>query len=102
MPDDEDPISPVAAELVAVIVDQIEPDSQLTAELLHYIVSDLLDPPPTMGEVEAVLDILRMPHVQYRPGESSAVVLARIREMLATAERPRAPFNPETFRLPPT
>ncbi len=102
MADDEDPISPVAAELITVIVDQIEPDSQLTTELLHYIVSDLMDPPPTMPEVEAILEILRMPHVRYRPGEPSAAVLDRIREMLTRAERPKPTFNPEDFRLPPS
>lgn len=101
MSDAEDPIDPVAAELIAAIVDQIEPDSQLTAELLHYLVSDLRDPPPTMYEVEAVLDILRMPHVQYRPGEDAKMVLDRIREMLTAAEQ-RPTFNPDDFRLPPS
>ncbi|MFI8977411.1 hypothetical protein ACIGO9_31345 [Nocardia asteroides] len=54
---------------------------------MYYLVSDLRDPPPSTYEVEAVLDILRMPHGHYRPGEDAKVVLERIREMLTAAER---------------
>jgi hypothetical protein len=53
-----------------------------------------------MDEIQTVLAILRMPHLRYQPGESSAEVLDRMREMLRRAENPSAPFNPERFRFP--
>lgn len=99
---DDDPISPAAAEVIAAVVDHIDPDSPLTDEQLFYILEAELDPPPTMDEIQDILAILRMPHLRYQPGESSDAVLDRMRQILTRAEKPLAPFNPEHFRLPPS
>lgn len=100
MADPDDPISPAEAEVIAAIVDHIEPDSPLTDDELLYILETEVDPPPTMREIQSVLAILRMPHLHYRPGEPSTAVLDRMRALLT--EPPAPAFNPEHFRLPPS
>lgn len=83
--DTDDPISAADAEVIAAVVDHIDPDSPLIDEQLYYILEAELDAPPTMDEIQAVLAILRMPHLRYQPGESSAAVLGRMRAMLGRA-----------------
>ncbi|MFD4438962.1 hypothetical protein ACFWPK_04190 [Nocardia sp. NPDC058519] len=86
--DDGDPISPDEAALMAAVIDAIEPDTAITAEHLHrHLVAEISDP-PSLVDVRSALAILRMPHVGYRPGESSAAVLDRLRDMLHHAEHP--------------
>lgn len=81
---------------MAVIIDHIEPDQPLTAEQLHrLLVSEVADP-PSLRDVKNALAILAMPDVKYRPGESSAAVLDRMRDMLAGAETPSEP-PPSTY-----
>ncbi|TDP29849.1 hypothetical protein DFR75_112118 [Nocardia ignorata] len=82
----DDPISQEDAEIIAAVVDHIDPDTPLTDEQLQQVLAVELDPPPTLRAIRTVLAILRMPHVQYRPGEPSAAVLDRMRTMLEDAE----------------
>ena len=90
--DDGDPIPAEQAAIVALVIDQIEPDTDITAENLHRaLVADIVDP-PSLREVRTVLDILAMPHVGFSPGESSAAVLNRMRDMLEDAESPPPPL----------
>jgi hypothetical protein len=44
--------------------------------------------PPSLHDVRSALDILRMEHVGYTPGEPSTAVLDRMREMLQRAANP--------------
>lgn len=86
----EDPISKQDAEVIAAVVDHIDPDTPLTDQQLHRAVGADLDPPPTLREVRTVLAILKMPHLDYQPGEPSGAVLDRMRAMLQRAENPPA------------
>lgn len=81
---------------MAVIIDHIEPDQPLTADQLHRLLVAEVADPPSLRDVKNALAILAMPHVAYRPGESSAVVLDRMRDMLAAAEAPGEP-PPSTY-----
>lgn len=79
--------------IVALVIDQIEPDTDITAENVHRgLVADSSNP-PSLQDVRAVLDILAMPHVGFTPGESSAAVLKRMRDMLEVAESPHQPLD---------
>ncbi|MFD4457721.1 hypothetical protein [Nocardia sp. NPDC058480] len=73
---------------MAAVIDAIEPDTSITAEHLHrHLVAEMSDP-PSLVDVRSALAILRMPNLTYRPGESSAAVLDRMRAMLDRAENP--------------
>ncbi len=80
---------------MAVVIDLIEPDTDVTAEHLHRQLEATMEDPPSLADVRTALEILRMPHLGYRPGESSTVVLDRMRDMLDQAETP--PLDPTQF-----
>ena len=73
VPDDGDPIPAEQAAIVALVIDQIEPDTDITAEDVHRGLVAESSNPPSLRDVRAVLDILAMPHVGFTPGESSAL-----------------------------
>ncbi|MFF2397427.1 hypothetical protein [Nocardia sp. NPDC058114] len=74
-------------------IDQIEPDTDITADNVHRgLVAESSDP-PSLRDVRAVLDILAMPHVGFTPGESAAAVLNRMRHLLEIAESPPPPLD---------
>ncbi|MFD6400744.1 hypothetical protein [Nocardia sp. NPDC060249] len=86
--DDVDPISPEEAAVMAVVIDMVEPDTAITADNLHrQLVAEMSDP-PSLHDVRSALEILRLPDLNFRPGESSAAVLDRMRAMLERAENP--------------
>ncbi|MFC9966361.1 hypothetical protein ACFVH4_19200 [Nocardia ignorata] len=94
---EDDPISTEEAAIMIAVIDMIEPDTALTAEHIHQqLVAEMSDP-PTLGDVRNAVAILQMPHLGYRPGESSTEVLDRMRAMLDRAEPTRvvdlAPFQ---------
>ncbi|MFI6220094.1 hypothetical protein ACIBEH_06030 [Nocardia salmonicida] len=93
VPEDGDPIPAEQAAIVALVIDQIEPDTDITAENLHRALAAESTNPPSLREVRTVLDILAMPHVGFTPGESSAAVLKRMRDMLEVAESPPSPLD---------
>ncbi|MEV6219879.1 hypothetical protein [Nocardia sp. NPDC051833] len=95
MADVDDPISPEEAAMMALIIDLIEPDTDVTVDRLHAQLEALMEDPPSRHDVENALAILRMPHVRYQPGEPSDEVLGRMRDMLAEAETP--PLDPTKF-----
>ncbi|MFC9871753.1 hypothetical protein [Nocardia salmonicida] len=93
VPEDGDPIPAEQAAIVALVIDQIEPDTDITAENVHRRLVAETSNPPSLRDVRAVLDILAMPHVGFTPGESSAAVLNRMRDMLEAAESPPLPLD---------
>ncbi|MEV4158464.1 hypothetical protein AB0J48_36145 [Nocardia salmonicida] len=94
VPDDGDPIPAEQAAIVALVIDQIEPDTDITAENLHRALAAEMADPPSLHEVRTVLDILAMAHVGFTPGESSADVLNRMRAMLDAAQNFAPPLPP--------
>ncbi|MFF0546974.1 hypothetical protein ACFYTF_29470 [Nocardia thailandica] len=98
MPEDDDPIPAEQAAVMAVVIDHIEPDRPLTAEQLHALLVAEVAEPPSPADVRDALAILSMPHVGYRPGEPSAVVLERMRDMLDEAESGPPPIDLGDFR----
>ncbi|MEV0769585.1 hypothetical protein [Nocardia salmonicida] len=93
VPDDGDPIAAEQAAILAVVIDQIEPDTDLTAENVHRRLVAESSNPPSLRDVRGVLDILAMLHVGFTPGESSAAVLNRLRDMLTAAKNPPPPLD---------
>lgn len=89
--DDGDPIAPDEAAIMVAVIDIIAPDTAIAAEHLHRLLMAEMSEPPSLTDVRTALEILRMPHLDYRPGESSAAVLSRMRELLDRAENPPAP-----------
>ncbi|MFD3594351.1 hypothetical protein ACFWU5_16630 [Nocardia sp. NPDC058640] len=85
---DDDPISADEATIMAAVIDMIEPDTAFTAEQLHRQLVAEMSEPPGLHDVRSALEILRMPHVEFRPGESSVAVLGRMRTMLDRARNP--------------
>lgn len=73
---------------MVAVIDVVEPDTAITAEHVHrQLVAETSDP-PSLTDVQNALAILRMPHLAYQPGESSAAVLDRMRALLGRAENP--------------
>ncbi|MEV4155385.1 hypothetical protein AB0J48_20380 [Nocardia salmonicida] len=87
---DGDPLSTDEAAIMATVIDMIEPDTAITAEHLHRLLVAEMSDPPSLTDVRSALEILRMPHLKFQPGESSAAVLDRMRALLDRAENPPA------------
>ena len=91
---DDELIPPNAAALIAAIIELIDPDSPMSDEQLHRALALELDPPATLAEVRSVLAMLATPRLEYRPGESAAAVLDRMRDLLDAASDPPPPSRP--------
>lgn len=91
---DDELIPPEAAALIAAVVELIDPDSPMSDEQLHRALAGEHNPAPTLAEVRNVLAMLATPRLEYRPGESAAGVLDRMRDLLDEATAPPPPQRP--------
>ncbi|WP_406234876.1 hypothetical protein [Nocardia sp. NBC_01009] len=80
--------------MITVVVDAIEPDSDVIAADVHHAVCAEIISPPTLEEVEQVLDLLQMPGLRYMPGEVGWIVVRRLRDLEYLADPARAADPP--------
>ncbi|MEV6561501.1 hypothetical protein AB0M22_37685 [Nocardia sp. NPDC051756] len=83
-------------QLVTVVVDAIQPGSDVTAAEVHRAVCSEMKSPPSLDHVEGVLELLRKEDLRYQLGEVGWHVVARLRDS-STWQTQR---GPATHRRP--